>query len=196
MHSVLFLNSNDLVKLLSTACSSRPIRTHSLVPSTWSQLDSSILIAFITNYRVVSSDAEAYWQRESCIKYRRRWRGRCRKEMVRRRWADVSPCIQIVTTAYPQHPICRQPFPQAMQWHCPTSSFTHAHKFVLFNNVSRAHLFSYYRLLDVKYMVVMIYFVWENPLSLHRRLFLISSKGSFICTFPQTGQHIPQPLMD
>ena len=30
----------------------------------------------------------------------------------------------------------------------------------------------------------------------HRLLLLISSKGSFICTFPQTGQHIPQPLTD
>ena len=27
-------------------------------------------------------------------------------------------------------------------------------------------------------------------------LFLISSKGSLICTLPQTGQHILQPLMD
>ena len=29
-----------------------------------------------------------------------------------------------------------------------------------------------------------------NPLSPHRLLFPISSKGSFICTFAQTGQHI------
>ena len=34
-----------------------------------------------------------------------------------------------------------------------------------------------------------------NPLPPHRLLFPISSKGSFICTIPQTGQHIPQPLL-
>ena len=30
---------------------------------------------------------------------------------------------------------------------------------------------------------------------LHELLFLISSKGSFICTIPQTGQHTSQPLL-
>ena len=36
----------------------------------------------------------------------------------------------------------------------------------------------------------------ENPLLLLRGLlFPISSKGSFICTIPQTGQHILQPLL-
>ena len=36
-----------------------------------------------------------------------------------------------------------------------------------------------------------------NPLSpLHGLLFPISSKGSFICTIPQTEQHIPQPLLN
>ena len=34
-----------------------------------------------------------------------------------------------------------------------------------------------------------------NPLPPHGLLFPISSKGSFICTIPQTGQHIPQPLL-
>ena len=34
-----------------------------------------------------------------------------------------------------------------------------------------------------------------NPLSPHRLLFPISSKGSFICTIPQTGWHIPRPLV-
>ena len=34
-----------------------------------------------------------------------------------------------------------------------------------------------------------------NLLPSHELLFLISSKGSFICTIPQTGQHIPQPLL-
>ena len=35
----------------------------------------------------------------------------------------------------------------------------------------------------------------ENPLLPHRLLFPISSKGSFICTIPQTGYHIPRPLL-
>ena len=35
-----------------------------------------------------------------------------------------------------------------------------------------------------------------NPLPPHRLLFPISSKGSFICTIPQTGEHIPRPLLD
>ena len=34
-----------------------------------------------------------------------------------------------------------------------------------------------------------------NPLPPHGLLFLISSKGSFICTIPQTGQHIQWPLL-
>ena len=34
-----------------------------------------------------------------------------------------------------------------------------------------------------------------NPLPPHRLLFPISSKGCFICTIAQTGQHIPQPLL-
>ena len=34
-----------------------------------------------------------------------------------------------------------------------------------------------------------------NPLPPHGLLFPINSKGSFICTIPQTGQHIPQPLL-
>ena len=34
-----------------------------------------------------------------------------------------------------------------------------------------------------------------NPLLPHRLFFPISSKGSFICTIPQTGEHIPQPLL-
>ena len=32
-------------------------------------------------------------------------------------------------------------------------------------------------------------------LPLHWLLFLINSKGSFICTIKQTGEHIPQPLL-
>ena len=34
-----------------------------------------------------------------------------------------------------------------------------------------------------------------NLLLPHRLLFTINSKGSFICTIPQTGYHIPQPLL-
>ena len=34
-----------------------------------------------------------------------------------------------------------------------------------------------------------------NPLPPHELLFAISNKGSFICTIPQTGQHIPQLLL-
>ena len=34
-----------------------------------------------------------------------------------------------------------------------------------------------------------------NPLPPHRLLFPINSKGSFISTIPQTGLHIPRPLL-
>ena len=34
-----------------------------------------------------------------------------------------------------------------------------------------------------------------NPLPPHGLLFSINSKGSFICTIPQTGLHIPWPLL-
>ena len=34
-----------------------------------------------------------------------------------------------------------------------------------------------------------------NPLPQHGLLFSIKSKGSFICTIPQTGKHIPRPLL-
>ena len=34
-----------------------------------------------------------------------------------------------------------------------------------------------------------------NPLPPHRLLLSINSKGSFICTIPQTGSHIPRPLL-
>ena len=55
------------------------------------------------------------------------------------------------------------------------------------------HIISYW---TSSHMAITTYFFKENPLLPHRLLFPISSKGSFICTFPQTGQHIPQPLMD
>ena len=69
-------------------------------------------------------------------------------------------------------------------------------KFVLCNDAPRAHGFSYHQLLDVKHMVIMTYFFRGDPLPPHRQLFPISSKGSFICTFLKTGQHLPQPLMN
>ena len=34
-----------------------------------------------------------------------------------------------------------------------------------------------------------------NLLPPHRLFFPINSKGSFICTIPQTGLHIPRPLL-
>ena len=34
-----------------------------------------------------------------------------------------------------------------------------------------------------------------NPLRPHGLLFPITIKGSFICPIPQTGYHIPQPLL-
>ena len=34
-----------------------------------------------------------------------------------------------------------------------------------------------------------------NPLPPHGLLFPINTKGSFICTIPQTGLHIPRPLL-
>ena len=55
-------------------------------------------------------------------------------------------------------------------------------KFVLFNDATG--FLSYHRLLDVIHMVTLTHFLEGNPLPPHRLLFLISSKGSFICTFP------------
>ena len=57
-------------------------------------------------------------------------------------------------------------------------------KFILFTDPTRAHWFSYHQLFDLKHMIIVTYFFRGNPL-----LFPISSKGSFICTFPQLGQH-------
>ena len=56
---------------------------------------------------------------------------------------------------------------------------------VLFNDALNTF---YLRLYGVRHMVK-DYFDSEkgNPLSPHRLLFPISSKGSFICTIPQTG---------
>ena len=58
-------------------------------------------------------------------------------------------------------------------------------KFVLFNDATGTHWFlCYHRLLDVIHMVTLTHFLEGNPLPPHRLLFSISSKGSFICTFP------------
>ena len=48
--------------------------------------------------------------------------------------------------------------------------------FVLFNNASRVHWFSYHRPLDIKHLVIVAYFFRGNPLSPDRLLFSISSK--------------------
>ena len=45
-------------------------------------------------------------------------------------------------------------------------------------------------------MFILTYFFGGNPLLPYRLLFPINNKGTIICTFPQTGQHIPQALMD
>ena len=75
---------------------------------------------------------------------------------------------------------------------------TKKRKFVLLIDTSRAHWFSYHRLLDddMKIAWALWHFYRGNPLSPHKLHFSISSKGSFTCIFPQTGQHIPQPLTD
>ena len=58
-------------------------------------------------------------------------------------------------------------------------------KYVFFNDPSSTQWFSY-RLFDVKHMVIVTYLFRGNPLSPHRLLFpIITSKGSFIITFPR-----------
>ena len=54
----------------------------------------------------------------------------------------------------------------------------------------------YLRLYGVRHMVK-DHSDSEREISLrpHGLLFSINSKGSFICTIPQTGQHIPRPLL-
>ena len=64
---------------------------------------------------------------------------------------------------------------------------------VLFNNALNTF---YLRLYGVRHMVKDHSDSEKgNSLLPHRLLFLINSKGSFICTIPQTGQHIPRPLL-
>ena len=64
---------------------------------------------------------------------------------------------------------------------------------VLFNDALNTF---YLRLYGIRHMVKDHYDSEKgNPLPPHRLLFPINSKGSFICTIPQTGQHIPQPLL-
>ena len=64
---------------------------------------------------------------------------------------------------------------------------------VLFNDALNTF---YLRLYDVRHMVK-DHSDRErgNLLPPHRLLFSISSKGSFICIIPQTGYHIPRPLL-
>ena len=61
---------------------------------------------------------------------------------------------------------------------------------VLFNDALNTF---YLRLYRVRYMVKDHSDSERgNPLPPHRLLFPTSSKGSFICTIPQTGYHIPR----
>ena len=64
---------------------------------------------------------------------------------------------------------------------------------VLFNNALNTF---YLRLYGVRHMVK-DHSESErgNPLPPHGLLFLINSKGSFICTIPQKGMHILRPLL-
>ena len=52
----------------------------------------------------------------------------------------------------------------------------------------------YLRLYGVRHMVK-DHSARGNPCPPHGLLFLSNSKGSFICTIPQTGYHIPQPFL-
>ena len=82
--------------------------------------------------------------------------------------------------------------------HCPILLFdcnvmTGRKEMFLFNDALNSF---YLRLYGVRHMVKDHSDSEKgNPLPAHRLLFLISSKGSFICTIPQTGYHIPQPLL-
>ena len=64
---------------------------------------------------------------------------------------------------------------------------------VLFNDALNAF---YLRLYGVRHMVKdHLNSERANPLPPHGLLFLISSKGSFICIIPQRGYHIQRPLL-
>ena len=69
-------------------------------------------------------------------------------------------------------------------------------KFVLFNGASRTHCFSYHQLLDVNCMVRVTYLFTGNLLLPHRLPFTISSKRSFICTFPAPTTTFEAPVAD
>ena len=60
-------------------------------------------------------------------------------------------------------------------------------KFGLFNDAFRKYWLSYHRILDIKYMVIVIYFFWGNLLLPYRLQVPKSSNIYFICTFPQTA---------
>ena len=64
---------------------------------------------------------------------------------------------------------------------------------VIFNDALNTF---YLQLYDVKHKVKYhTYSERGNPLPPHGLLVPISSKGSFICIIPQTGLHIPRPLL-
>ena len=60
----------------------------------------------------------------------------------------------------------------------------HTSLFCLTTPLEHIDFLSYHRLLDVIHMVTLTHFLEGNPLPPNRLLFSISSKGSFICTFP------------
>ena len=73
------------------------------------------------------------------------------------------------------------------------SSRTRKEGNVLFNDALKTF---YLRLYGVRHMVKDHSDSEKgNPLPPHRLLFPSNSKGSFICTIPQTGYHIPRPLL-
>ena len=57
-------------------------------------------------------------------------------------------------------------------------------KFVLINDTAREHWFSYHRLMDIKYMVIVTYFFRLNLLLPHRLLYPDKQQGIFYTHFP------------
>ena len=75
-----------------------------------------------------------------------------------------------------------------LDWYVP-----HSERNVLFNDALNTF---YLRLYGVRHMVKDNSDSEKgNPLPPHRLLLSINSKGYFICTIPQTGYHIPRPLL-
>ena len=78
-------------------------------------------------------------------------------------------------------------------WSPPPKLLAYKEGNVLFNDALNTF---YLPLYDVRHMVKYHSDSERgNPLPPHGLLFPISSKGSFICIIPQTGCHIPRPLL-